>query len=246
MAEVAQGVFNQQKNTMAYGNGGSRTRNMTKRRRGKKGSKKLATVSTVRRMLSGVQEKKQSCQTIQASGSTNMNSGVLTGYNLTAAITQGTADGMRVGDSIDLTAFVANVRWTTNAAAGFYQLRVLLFYSGEEVNPAAFQTTGFLTTSQVITPASLFAVVGVINTKAVTILYDNLLELNSTISTVQEGVTARINVPLKGKFHYNETAGVYGKSKNLYIAVIPQYTGPGTPTDNGICSINYALKYSDS
>jgi len=245
MAEMAQSVFNQQKNTMAYGRG-SASRKMVKRRRAGRGSKKLATVSTVRRMLSGVQEKKQSCQTIQATGDTNMGSGVATGYNLTAKITQGTADGLRVGDSIDLQSFTANVRWTTNTAAGFYQLRVLLFYSGEEVNPSNFETAGFLSTSQIITPASLFAVVGVTNTKAITVLYDNLLELNSTISTVQEGVTARINVPLKGKFHYNEVAGVYGKSKNLYIAIIPQYTGPGTPSNNGICTINYCLKYSDS
>lgn len=218
---------------------------LRKRKRTAKRSK-LATVASVKKMLNGVLEKKQKSV---APTVTTMVANSIYSYNLTAQILQGTTDGARVGDSIHLKNYVANVKYVTHSAAAFYQLRVLVLWSGEEFNASTslFTTTG-LGATQVLLPGSSGFATALINPKAVTVLYDNLIEINSAINAYEDGQTIRFNIKLDQKFMYQEGASVQGKTKNLYIVIIPDWlsTNASPPANSGLCSANGVLYYTDA
>lgn len=208
---------------------------------------KVATVAAVRRMIVGNLEKKQLLKTPTASA---IAQDAICTFNITAQIAQGTADGNRVGDVIALERLVANVRWYTDSEAAFYQLRVLVFWSGEEHNPGTtnFSTSGF-SYNQIFVGAPLNNTGGVTNPKAVQVLYDNLVEINSNINGYEDGKTTRIDLRLpKGKFAYQEGGSIYGKLKNLYMVVIGNWssTNADLPESTGTVQANVVVTYTDA
>lgn len=149
-------------------------------------------------------------------------------YNITAQCTQGTGLDERQGDEIYLVGLKIKGSVFTAATAGAYKYRVMVLLSGEEYNPAVLNSSG-LTSGEIWLPntAFTFNVHGLLNTKAVTPLFDQVLDINSTISGVADVATVDINIPLSRKFQYQSDNGVYGKKQNIYL-VVTSNVGGGT------------------
>jgi len=219
---------------------------LTKGRKRVKIQRQLATVESVKRMINGTLEKKQKGL---APVITAMVKNSTYSYNLTAQIVQGTTDGSRIGDSINLTNYSVNLRFATNPAAAFYQLRVIVLFSGEETNPSGtnFSTAGLFGNDIFVAGSAGFST-AIVNRKACTVLYDNLIEINSALDTFEDGHTLRFNVPLNQKFNYQSPGSVYGKTRNLYLVLVPDYirTVATLPANNGSVEANGLLSYTDS
>jgi len=226
--------------------GVSRTKSKMKYKRKTQKGKKVATVAAVKRMIGQVVETKQ-----LALGWTNLfpvaDVNKAWAINLTAKITQGTADGNRVGDSILLKSL--HIFWTclTNTNATFYRYRLIIGWSGEEYNTTNFSTSNLTVPEILVSSGPAEACSGIVNTKAFTAIYDAFVDVNSQIDTIAEGRTIRINLNLKGlKFNYQSAGSVYGKTKNLYAVIIPNYQGAAPSTNQGSHIFNAVIKYADA
>jgi len=237
---------NDSASVVRFGQGNiSRTKTKMKFKRARKAAnKKMATVGTVRRMLGQVLEKKQRALAFAPVSFTLANSGIVHSYNLTAQITQGTSDGQRVGDVITLNSVHMNGTFITALKGSSYKYRVLIGWSGEEFNPAGVLTTG-LSTANVFVNSGLDATNMVVNTKAFTPIYDQIVEINSLLDAVNDIKTIRAVIAVNKKFEYNAAADTYGKKTNLYFVVVPQSLGVA-PLDIGTLNINWVLKYADA
>jgi len=238
------GTSRQSKVARGY-KGVSRTKSKMKYKRNSKG-KKVATVAAVKRMIGQVVETKQ-----LALGWTNLfpvaDVNKAWAINLTAKITQGTADGNRVGDSILLKSL--HIFWTclTNTNATFYRYRLIIGWSGEEYNTTNFSISNLTVPEILVSSGPAEACSGIVNTKAFTAIYDAFVDINSQIDTIAEGKTIRINLNLKGlKFNYQSAGSVYGKTKNLYAVIIPNYQGAAPSTNQGSHIFNAVIKYADA
>jgi len=221
----------------------TKTKTMPKRTRKVKGSKKLATVSAVRRMLSQVVEKKQlayhTAATIDSDDIKLVHS-----VNMTAQVVQGTADGNRVGDSIFLQNLTFNMTLLTFSAARFYRYRIIVGWSGEEYNNAGIVTNN-LSSAQILINSGSDVSTQVINTKAFTPLYDQVHEINSQLEDVSDGQTLRVKIPLNQKFDYQSAGSTFGKKKSLYVCLIPD-CGQSSPANLGGYSFNAVLFFKDA
>jgi len=170
------------------------------------------------------------------------------GFGITQRLIQGTDIASRVGDEVFLQAFRAQIIFAAPTTAGAYAYRVMVVWSGEEYASTTF-TTSILTASEVFLP-SIHAgsrVAGVPNTKAVTVLYDEQFEINSNIASTADVYTNKIYVNLRNqKFAYQASGSVYGKTKNLYLIVVPNVQGGTLDTTScGGCVINSSLDFRD-
>ena len=204
---------------------------------------KVATVATVKRMLGRIIEKKQYPYGV-TTNFTTANSGVIHSTNMTAKLAAGTSDGQRVGDTVFLVSLQFNITFITCPDENFYKYRVIVGWSGEEHNPTGFGTTG-LVVADVFVNSAFDNGTMITNDKAFTVLYDNIIDINSQIIDIVDGKTIRGFIKLNQKFDYQSQGGIFGKRKNLYVCVIPQY-GQGTPTNLGTMNANFVLKYNDS
>lgn len=142
----------------------------------------------------------------------------------TASITgipiQGTSNINRIGDKIHLMNIAISLGINTAAAAGAYTYRVLLVYSGEEYTPSGLGTG--LSFAEVFQPntGGLYGTLAITNPKAVTVLMDELIEINSIITATKDVTTLRRNIHLGSDFSYQSSAATFGKTKNLYVVVV--------------------------
>lgn len=206
--------------------------------------RKLATVAVVNRMINGILEKKQKPFSCIAA---TMTKRVVLSHNVTAQIAQGTADGTRVGDQINLQSLIVNFSLSTNTTAAFYKYRVIVGWSGEEFNTSPTLLTTNLGATDVFiqTPNSLWEL-GIINTKSFTPVFDKLIEVNSLLASYSDGVTTRMVIPFNQKFSYQAAGSTMGKTKNLYIVLVPAYEAVVAPADSGDCVVEYVMKYTDA
>ena len=141
----------------------------------------------------------------------------------TQAITQGDGNTNRDGDSAYLCALKVRGMFIAATTAGAYTYRIIVGYSGEEVTTANVDTTfvSGLATSEVFLPNTTTRVTpaGVINPKAFTVLYDEVVDVNSQISAVADVKSVDFTVPLNQSFYYQSSGSVQGKLKNLYVLV---------------------------
>jgi len=147
------------------------------------------------------------------------------GYNLTAQIAQSTTMAGRQGDQIYLTHATLKGFFSTSSTAGAYKYRVLVYYSGEEYNPATLGAS--VGPSEVFLPNTFgtFNMNGIPNLKAVTLLYDQTIDVNSTITGVSDIAGVDLKIPLNRKFAYQADGSAYGKKDNLYITVLGHVVG---------------------
>ena len=248
LSKTAQALANAQPSHIgqSFSNPVTRTKTMTKYQRKRKSNpgKKVATVAAVKRMIGNVVETKQFFAGPTVTG---MAAGTVYSVNLTAQVVQGTLDGNRVGDSILLDHLALRGKFNSpTTPVGHYQCRILVVYSGEEYNPAAtFSSSGLAYTELMGTPYTATQVIGILNHKAITVLYDNTVEVSSQITNVTNGVTFGHVVNLKGaKFPYQALSNTMGKTKNLYLIAIAG--GTSTTADFGNVVINYKLQYKDA
>jgi len=170
------------------------------------------------------------------------------GFGVTQRIVQGTNSEQRLGDEMFLEAFRMEVIIGAPTTAGAYAYRIMVVYSGEEYSGTTFSSTT-LTSSEIFLPniVSGTRVSGVVNKKAVQVLYDHEFVINSNITAVADVYTTSAYINLrKYKFQYQAGGSVYGKLKNLYVIVIPNVQG-GTldTTACGSIVINNSLDYRD-
>lgn len=145
----------------------------------------------------------------------------IVGYNISAQIQQTTTLAGRQGDQVYLMGLKLKGVVTTPTTAGAYKYRVLVYFSGEEFNPASLGTA--VGSSEIFLPNTVgnYTVHGQINNKAITLLSDQIVDVNSTISGVQDVASVDINLGLYRKFEYQADGSAYGKTSNLYVSVIP-------------------------
>lgn len=225
-----------------------RTLGVKRKRKSGKKNNKLLTVGAAKRMLQGVLEKKQLIIYPQITAIAQAS--VYT-YNLTAQLTQGTADGNRIGDSVDIRNLEFNLQWLTAPQGAYYRLRVLVFWSGEEYNPGASNFgSASLGINQLFIGSATFATQNIVNSKSINIIYDQLAEINSAVPAYEDGMSLRANITsgLAGKFLYQEAGSVYGKTKNLYMVVIGNWstTNATAPANVGSCYVTSVLRYTDA
>lgn len=232
---------------MVHRNGVSQTKTMKKKSTKRTVKKKLATVSAVKKMILGNMEVKQLHKTPSFA---NLVKNTIYTYNLSAQIVQGTADGNRVGDSIFLKRLIGNVRLNTAAPAAYYQFRFLVLMSGEETNPDVnnFSASG-LTSTDIFMASSTGFVTAVVNTKACTVLYDTIVDINSQIVGYEDGSIIRLNIKLpKGKFNYQSAGSVFGKTRSLYLVVVGDWvsSNASAPANNGSIGTTFGVLFADN
>lgn len=169
--------------------------------------------------------------------------------NITAAITQGTTNEQRTGDEIILNRLRLFFDFAAPATAGAYAYRVMVLWSTFQNSSLTFSTTG-LQFVNVFLPGAVAGSnsMGIVNKKGVTVLYDGVVNINSNIAATADHVQFPIDVNLRNvKFPYLSTGSALGKSKNLYVFVIPFVIG-GTVDTTGCGTVicNYSVDYRDA
>lgn len=141
-------------------------------------------------------------------------------------VVQGSANTQRIGDSIQMVAIKIRGFVQSNSASNAYQYRMIVGWSGEEFSLATSFSAG-LGSTEVFLPNSVSNWIpnGIINPKAFTVLADSTIVLNSQIASVSDLEAFNFTVPINQKFDYQAASSVYGKTKNLYILVIPAVVG---------------------
>lgn len=168
----------------------------------------------------------------------------------TQGIVQGTGNTNRLADKIWLAALKVTGTFVSNRTAGAYKYRIIVGWTGEELTAGSISITwssSGLSTSQLFLPstATLFANNGLINSKAVTVLHDQMFDLNSVISGISDIQSFAFSVPLNTNFLYQESGSIQGKTRNLFMCVLPVVPGQlVAPGDAGtiVCSYDLIFK----
>jgi len=154
--------------------------------------------------------------------------------SLTQKISQGDDNVSRDGDAIVIAAIKVQGTVVSAAASGAYMFRVMLLWSGEEYNVSG--SSSGLGPTEIFLPSSgsSFLANAIVNPKAVTVLHDEMIDINSLIASTRDLKNVAFKVSLGQKFPYQATASIYGKTKNLYLVVVSSVVGgtAGT-TDSG-------------
>lgn len=142
-------------------------------------------------------------------------------FNATENIIQGDSNTDRDGDAINLEALKLRGTYNTPTAGGAYTVRIIVGFSGEEIaTGSAWNSLTGLAAQQIFLPAGTSNLTSLINPKAFTMLYDEVVDLNSQIEGVRD-VTSIIKTVIIGqKFDYQSAAGTFGKLKNLYVVIV--------------------------
>lgn len=239
---------NAPKTTTTYPNGINKRKSKSTRSSKKKQKmtvkrSKPVTLNTVKRMMATQSEAKVKDANINAT----LTNGDVFSYNLTAQIVQGTADGTRVGDEIYLKTLELRGFVAAHTVSGAYSYRVIVGWSGEELNPATLATGG-LTFGQIFMPnlGAATSAFGVINKKAFTAISDRFYDVNSQIAGIVDLSTALTTPKCVGKFKFQANGSQFGKTRNLYVIVIGFLQGAAAAATCGSTNMNYAIKYTDS
>jgi len=189
------------------------------------------------RALSGY---KHNTQTDSVVGGTMLHNNIYTS-SMTTKIAQGDGNTDRDGDSVHLTALKVKGVIHSGAASNGFVYRVLVLWQGEEFNVS--HTTSGLAAADIFLPnqGGGFVATGNINPKACTVLYDEVVTINSLVATTSDMKEVCFNVPINQKFDYQAAGSVNGKFKNLYFVIIGGVIG-GT---NNVTSVGSAFFNTD-
>lgn len=167
--------------------------------------------------------------------------------NITAGVVQGTADNQRIGDAIQIMALKVNALLGSNSAlTASTQFRVLVGWSGEELNVPNTLSSAGLSAAQIFHAGTgtSWANTGIINPKAFTVIHDRIHTLNNSIANVSDIEQVAFTVPCSTAFPYQAAGSIYGKTRNLYLVVIPcSFGGSSGVTVAGSCSLSLDLIY---
>jgi len=169
-------------------------------------------------------------------------------YNQTAIIINGTNSLQRVGDEIFLQYLRLNFLISAPTTAGAYSYRLMAVYSSEEYANTSFSTASLAFSEMFLINATAGTNVSAVpNLKAITILYDTVVDVNSNITGVSEVANVHTVINLKNhRFPYQAGGSAQGKFKNLYIVVIPYVVGGVVGTTGcGTVNCNASLDFRD-
>lgn len=146
----------------------------------------------------------------------------------TQGVVQGDTNQDRDGDQIQVCALKLKGSFFAPTTANGYTYRIMVGYSGEEYATGTTLTVSGLVESEIFLPGTGAGhrTNAINNPKAFTVLHDETIDINSLISGVQDVYSYSLTVPLNdSKFLYQSTGSVYGKTKNLYVVIIPCVIG---------------------
>ena len=177
-----------------------------------------------------------------SANTTTMTHNTIYTTNITAKVAQGLTNTDRIGDFIHLSAMKVRGLIVTPAVTGAFAYRIIVGYSGEEYNVTA--SNAGLVASEIFLPSTGAFVVGqaIINPKAFTCLYDEIVDINSLTATAQDLKSVQFKVNLNARFPYQASTSTMGKTRNLYFVIIGHVVGgvAGT-TSTGTGSFNSDL-----
>lgn len=173
--------------------------------------------------------------------------GQLYTFSPTQRIVTGTNVYDRLGDAVKLHKLKLNgYVQSPNVALANVKFRISVIYCALPV-AAVVITTGGLSFSQVAqsSTSTINPICLQYDEKAVDVLADMTIDLNSLVSTSQDIKSYVMDIPLKdSRFNYSETGGQYGEKKNLYVLF--QSYAPGIAASNlGAFFFSYDLQFKD-
>jgi len=145
--------------------------------------------------------------------------------NVTSVPVQGTSNKTRIGDKIHIQHLDLSISINSSSAAGAYTWRVMVVWSGEEFNPAGLGSGLGFTGLFLPNTGSNVVPLAIVNPKAVTVLLDEVVDINSIVAATKDVVSIKRRIHIGQDFLYDKTAAVYGKTKNLYFVAIPYVVG---------------------
>lgn len=166
--------------------------------------------------------------------------------SITTKVTQGDTNADRTGDAIQLVAL--KIKGVINSAttAGAYGYRILVGWSTKQFNVSGSAAGLGLTDIFLPSTGANWTPSAIVNPKAFTVLHDSMVDINSQITATADLAQVDIKVPLSGKFEYVSSGSVYGKTRNLYLIVIPAVIGGTSGTTQcGSYAFNTDLIFQD-
>lgn len=178
--------------------------------------------------------------------SSNLTHNTIYTHNVTAQVTQGDAVNNRDGDSIFAAALKVRGSYQVPVSNGGYTFRIMAFWSSEEYNPAPsvgdLFGSGFGTEIFHGNTANLWSTNGLVNSKQITPLYDETIDINTLTVENEELKSFMFTVPLNKEINYEGPGSAFAKNHNLYIVVFGSVIGGVTGSTNiGNATISYDL-----
>lgn len=231
-----------QKSTMPPRNGFKKT--VVKKSGGKKRATATSVVKDTLLKMSTSYHDTQSDSLLNVNG---MTQNTIYTNNITAQVAIGTTNSARQGDEIYLIGLKVRLNYYTDANANGYQFRTLVVMSTEEFDFGAGFGAG-LSETELFLPntGDTLQTNAIINPKAVTVLHDETIDINSQVAAARDIGSTNFYVPLKKKFTYQSAGAVFGKKQNLYLVCIGSAFG-ATPdsTNIGVVYANTDLHFKN-
>lgn len=223
-------------NGLRYGQGMSATRTMTKQRNVRRGYRK-SFAQKVRSI--------QPAKHWTSNSAVTINNATIYTWNITAGVIQGDTNAQREGDSIYMEALKLEGFMQTATASNAYKFRVLVGYSGEEYSVTTL-TASLLADAELFLPNTTATVVnGIINPKTFTVIYDEVIDLNSQIEGDRTIQSTRTTIKLNKRFNYQNSGSAFGKNQNLYVVVISYSADTAVGDSNGSAVLSADLIFRD-
>lgn len=217
----------------SYGMSYTGTGQMTKRKNNKK-----SMFKTFQQKVKETQQAKHFSGTAIA---TLLHNGLLAQYP-TRGILQGVANNERLGDSVFLEAIKIKGFYNAPTTSNAYVCRIMVGYTGEEYTTALNSgnlIAGDIAVNEVFLPGTdnISQTNALVNAKAIQILYDTTIDVNSQVDLARTTHSFAFTVQLNKKFPYQRAGSTFGKFKNLVI--IATGFAPGATPLAGIGDISY-------
>ena len=214
------------------------------RRKSRKSVKPASFAKRVRKVIASTAQLKHASNNSNVS---SMDTDIMYFTSPTQNISPGTAINQRLGDQVKLKYLKVNGYFSAatlaNANAKF---RVTVFYC-PEARAASSVTSNAFTQAELFMPNSVNTTTcAMFDEKALTVLADLSIDLNSNVSTSQEIKSFAFTVPLKNAvLNFRESGSAFSHKRNLYIMVTGHTPVVANVTDVGFFTYSYDLGYTD-
>lgn len=176
----------------------------------------------------------------------SMIQGSIYSFSPTQAVTQGTDNVNRVGDSIYIEALKIKGYFLSNDTSGAYNYRIIVGFSGEEVACAASYSNSWTSTDTFLPLTGVTALTsGIVNPKAFTVLYDATIDINSPGAAQNELHSIDETIQIQTQFDYQGSASQYGKDRNLYVIVMGHRFNAALGADIGAVYLSHDLIFKN-
>jgi len=218
---------------------------MPVKRKSKRVYKKKSFATKVKKVITKMSELKHKCAEVSVA---TVAAGTIYTQSPTQTVIQGVGNDERIGDSLYL--HKIKIHGYVFAAAlpnACVKFRISVLYSSIAINAATITAAG-LSFSSLYLPGttSVNGICGQYDEKAVTVLSDQTIDLNSMITNANDIKSWSTDIYLKDrKMDYLESGSPFGKTKNLYV-MMQAYSAANTHLLNcGSFFFSYDLQYKD-